>query len=891
MNRQRRFLIPEVIQTSSMDCGPASLKAVLAGFGIEAAYDQLREACHTEVDGTSIDTIEAVAQHWGLEAEQMMMPVDHLLVSPESLLPALVVLQQPQGLPHFAVVWRKIGAYLLMMDPAKGRRWVHQDRFHEELYVHRAALPAATWRDWAGGPGFLDTMQRAMQQLGCREREIAAMTAVGTGDTSWFALGCLDAALRMAQLMFRGGAVKRGAEAERLVKQLFFSALNDGEMGRRTIPIHYWSVRQTINDETMLGMDGAVFVTFARAADAGQPTEPKTAHGQPEVIPKKTGEQQPWRQLTALLQRDSWGVVWLILVGLIIASAAVLLEALLFRGLLTLGGAANADERLATIAALLLFMATLLCLQMPVYDAVLRLGRRLEVRLRLAILQKIPWLGDRYFHSRASSDLAERAHRLVQIRDLPTLLGQCVALLGNLLVTAAAMIWLAPQAAPLILVIGLVAVLGPLLSFSSLAETDLKVRTYLGSMGKFYLDALMGLVPTKAHGSEGAIRAEHEGLLVAWAAASKRFLWQSVALDTLQLTLLTGLTIVLIVQTLLGDPRGGDLLLIYWALNLPLYGEQLAQIIRRYPAHRNVTLRLLEPLNAPGDAPPHQQATNPWPTTGPGPAVCFDGVALAIGGHPILHDLAFSVPAGGHVAIVGPSGAGKSSLVGLLQGRQQPAQGQLRIDGIPLTPDLFESLRAQTAWIDPAVWLWNRSLHENLCYGGDPNRQPLDLVKQADLLELLEKLPEGYHTEVGEGGGLLSGGEAQRVRLARAMTRPNARLVIMDEPFRGLDPSQRRALLARARGLWSHATLFCITHDLHMATEFQRVLVMEAGRVVEDGDPAILAATTDSRFAALMRAEQQLQTHHFAERASWRRWHLAQGRLAETPLEAPHWKN
>src|SRR6185295_16127729 len=78
-SRARRFLAPEVIQTSAMDCGPAALKCLLEGFGVSVSYGRLREACQTSVDGTSIDTLETLAQSLGLDAEQVMMPVDHLL--------------------------------------------------------------------------------------------------------------------------------------------------------------------------------------------------------------------------------------------------------------------------------------------------------------------------------------------------------------------------------------------------------------------------------------------------------------------------------------------------------------------------------------------------------------------------------------------------------------------------------------------------------------------------------------------------------------------------------------------------------------------------------------------------------------------------------------------
>src|SRR4051812_9753768 len=97
---RRTWLVPEVIQTSAMDCGPAVLKCLLEGFGISVHYDRLREACQTDVDGTSIDTLETVAGQLGLVAEQVMVPVDHLLLPEAETLPAILVVYLPGGLTH-----------------------------------------------------------------------------------------------------------------------------------------------------------------------------------------------------------------------------------------------------------------------------------------------------------------------------------------------------------------------------------------------------------------------------------------------------------------------------------------------------------------------------------------------------------------------------------------------------------------------------------------------------------------------------------------------------------------------------------------------------------------------------------------------------------------------
>src|SRR5919199_1850902 len=99
--RTRRLLAAEVVQTSAMDCGPAALKCLLEGFGIPVSYGRLREACQTDVDGTSIDTLEEVLNQLGLQADQIMIPPDHLMMPEAGALPALLVVQLASGMTHF----------------------------------------------------------------------------------------------------------------------------------------------------------------------------------------------------------------------------------------------------------------------------------------------------------------------------------------------------------------------------------------------------------------------------------------------------------------------------------------------------------------------------------------------------------------------------------------------------------------------------------------------------------------------------------------------------------------------------------------------------------------------------------------------------------------------
>ncbi len=333
---------------------------------------------------------------------------------------------------------------------------------------------------------------------------------------------------------------------------------------------------------------------------------------------------------------------------------------------------------------------------------------------------------------------------------------------------------------------------------------------------------------------------------------------------------------------------GATLLLVYWALRLPDLGQRIGDLARQYPGHRTRTLRLLEPLGAPDEEASLRrpaadaEAREPAAARSGGARIDYEGITVVAAGTTIVREVDLRIEPGSHLAIVGPSGAGKSSLIALLLGFHTPTEGTLRIDGVPLDgPDLTR-LRRQTAWIDPAIQLWNRPLLDNLTYGtADPALEGLPLVlSQSDLIDVLANLPDGLQTQLGEGGAGLSGGEGQRVRVARAMLRPGVRLVILDEPLRGLDRGRRRALMTRLRQFWPEATLLCITHDVELTLDFPRVVVVDGGRVVEDGDPRALEAQADGAFFAMLKRERDVRERLWSH-ASWRRLQMAGGRVEE----------
>ena len=204
-----------------MDCGPASLKCLLEGFGISVGYGRLREACQTDVDGTSIDTIEEIAVQLGLEAEQVMLPVDHLLLPEARALPAIVVVRQANGLTHFVIIWSRHGRFVQVMDPAIGRRWLSARQLLDALYVHVTPVPAAAWREWVSTDEFLDVLRRRLAKLGLSRSARGHMVDTALADPSWHACAALDASTRMVDTIVRAGGLRPGRQAARVLAAFF----------------------------------------------------------------------------------------------------------------------------------------------------------------------------------------------------------------------------------------------------------------------------------------------------------------------------------------------------------------------------------------------------------------------------------------------------------------------------------------------------------------------------------------------------------------------------------------------------------------------------------------------------------------------------------------------
>ena len=893
---------PEVIQTSAMDCGPAALACLLEGFGIPANYPAIQAACQTDLDGTSINTLEEMAGMLGLDAEQIVVPPDHVLLDAANALPSLAVVQRERT-THFLILWRRHGAFVQLMDPAKGRRWLRPSALADELYIHRQAVPAQAFRAWAASPDFLGSLVERLKKLQIRDRVRDRLVRTAVADESWQSLALLDAATRMVTKLVGANGLRAGAESARVIETIMERAVAGADPGN-LVPENYWFALPGDGADTII-LRGAVLLrirgrrheatTEASSSDQSSESSESSENDLASTLMSTRTEipPRPLAEMWRLVCDKRPAIPALLALGLIVAAAGALFEVMWMRGLLEMGNVLSLrEQRLATMAMLLGFVGGLMLLDVAIASAVFRIGRRVETRLRAALLEKLPRIGENYFQSRLVSDLAHRAHSLDALRGIPDLGGRFARTSMQLVFTAIGLAWLDPPSAGVAVTAATLALVIPLATERMLAERELRQRSHDAALTRHYLDSLIGLVPARMHSAERPLRRQHEQLLVEWGRSSLHLLRGSVVVEGLQLLVGSLLAAWLVLGFVSRGARpGSTLLLVYWTLTLPLLAREVAAVIRQFPAYRNILARVLEPLHA-TDESVASEALPPAAETS-GVSISLKSVDVSIRGRAVLEDVDLTIEAGEHVAIVGRSGAGKSTLAGLPLGWRTPSAGTLLVDGQPLDRRRLADLRRVTAWVDPAVNLWNRSLFDNLRYGdrGTILSSIGSIIEEANLGEILEKLPAGLQSPLGEAGRLTSGGEGQRIRFGRALVRQPVRLAILDEPFRGLDRQHRHELLTRAREIWRGQTLLCVTHDIRDTLAFQRVLVMDEGRIVEDGNPAVLACVRTSTYAQLLAAERAVHTDLWTG-GRFRRWRLDGGVIREeaaTGSEQP-WK-
>ena len=237
--------------------------------------------------------------------------------------------------------------------------------------------------------------------------------------------------------------------------------------------------------------------------------------------------------------------------------------------------------------------------------------------------------------------------------------------------------------------------------------------------------------------------------------------------------------------------------------------------------------------------------------------VRFEHVSFAYEkARPILHDLSFEIPAGKTVAVVGPSGSGKSTLARLLYRFYDVNEGRIAIDGQDIRQVTQASLRQAIGIVPQDTVLFNDTVAYNIAYGrtGAGPEEVQAAARAARIHDFIVSTPKGYDTLVGERGLKLSGGEKQRVAIARTLLK-NPPLLIFDEATSALDSANERAIQAELQGVARNKTALVIAHRLSTVVDAHQILVMEHGRILERGTHGELLAK-NGRYAEMWRLQQ-----------------------------------
>ena len=497
------------------------------------------------------------------------------------------------------------------------------------------------------------------------------------------------------------------------------------------------------------------------------------------------------------------------------------------------------DVLVAGLVSLTLFEAVLGTLRVYVFA---HTTNRIDVELGARLFRHLMALPIAYFQTRRVGDSVARVRELENIRQFLT--SSALTLVIDLLFTFVFLAVMFYYSIPLTFVVmaAFPLYIGISAGAAPLFRRRLDEKFNRGAENQaFLVESVTGIETLKAMAVEPQMQRRWEEQLAAYVAASFRVLSlnntasqavQTVNKLVIAATLYFGAKLVIGGEMTVGELVAFNML----AARVSAPVLRLAQLWQDFHQARLSIDRLGDILN-----------TIPEPSFNPGRAalpairgqIAFEHVSFRyrIDGPEVLHDVSFSVRPGQVVGVVGSSGSGKSTIAKLIQRLYVPESGRVLIDGVDLAMVDLAWLRRQTGVVLQENVLFNTSIRENIALA-DPAMSMERIIAAAELAgahDFILELPEGYDTVVGERGSSLSGGQRQRVAIARALI-TDPRILIFDEATSALDYESERAIQQNMERIAAGRTVFVIAHRLSTVRQADRIITIERGRIVEDGN-------------------------------------------------------
>ena len=541
------------------------------------------------------------------------------------------------------------------------------------------------------------------------------------------------------------------------------------------------------------------------------------------------------------------------LAALVFTSAATIGIPYAFKRVIDRGfGPGQAGDAVAGSFHYLLMIVAVLAVATAVrFYFVSWLGERVVADIRLAVQRHLMTLSPRFFEENRPGEIASRLTS--DTAQIETVVGSTVSVaLRNMVTGVGGVIYLfviSPKLAGL-LMLAIPAIILPLALLGRRIRTQSRTsQDRIADVGTITTEVLGAMKIVQAFGQERRETGRFADAVEATMAAARSRIALRAAMTSIVIAMVFGsITMVLwegAVDVAAGRLSGGSIaaFVLTGGIVAGAFGA-LTEVYGDLLRGAGSAGRLAELLAArPEIAAPSSPSALPQPPQG---AVAFEAVEFRYPTRPdtaALHDFTLRVEPGETVAVVGPSGAGKSTLFQLIERFYDPAAGRVTIDGVDLRDADPGAVRDRIAMVPQETVIFAASARDNLRYGrwdaGDD--AVWAAAEAANAAEFLRKLPDGLDTYLGEGGARLSGGQRQRVAIARALLR-DAPLLLLDEATSALDAESERLVQEALERLMATRTTIVIAHRLATVRAAGRIVVMDEGRIVEEGTHQALSA-------------------------------------------------